>query len=119
MAHRFAVPASAEPPFEFEELWLYARMFRTNQAEGLRTFTARLVWLDSPPGERRVRDVWPLTPVRFTDALPVANVAWAIRPVTFPGLGLYEWRLVTPARKLGRVVSRVVAREYLQLERAP
>ena len=119
VTHRFAVVASAEPPFEFEELWLYARLYRTNNVEGVRRLAVRLAWLDRPAGEPLVRGAWPLVPVRFTNAYPTVNVAWAFRPVTLPGLGLYEWRLVTPARRLGRPVARVIAREYIQIERAP
>jgi hypothetical protein len=32
--HCFGVAPTAEPEFEFPEVWLYARLFRTNQVEG-------------------------------------------------------------------------------------
>jgi hypothetical protein len=114
--HRFGVPPVAEPTFFFDEVWLYARLFRTNQIEGTRAFSVRLLWLDSPGGAiavwtRRVSNV------RFSNAEPVANVAWALRPVEFPGLGLYEFQL--RVRRGARIRRRVIAREYIRIEHQP
>jgi hypothetical protein len=108
------VPPAAEPLFVFDEMWLYARLFRTNQGEGRREFSVRVVWLDAPgaPADVLTRR---LTPVRFSNAEPVANAAWALRPVTFPGLGQYEFRLRTRVRWRWRIV----AREYIRIGRQP
>jgi hypothetical protein len=72
--HRFGVPPSAEPEFLFDEVWLYARLFRTNQGEGTREFSIRVVWLDAPGGAREVL-TQRFTPVRLSNVEPVANVA--------------------------------------------
>jgi hypothetical protein len=61
----------------------------------------------------------PLTPVRFSNAEPIANAAWSLRPVGFPGLGRYEFQLLTSARHWSGTVERVRAREFIRIERQP
>jgi len=117
--HVFAVSPSTEPPFSFDEIWLYARLLRTNQAEGRRRFSVRLIWLDAPGGPRHVF-IRPLMPVRFSNQEPVANVAWAIRPTVFPGLGQYEFRLRARTRRRWSGTNHaIVAREFVRIERHP
>lgn len=116
--HAFTVSPSAEPPYSFDEIWLYARLFRTDQTEGRRDFSVRTVWLDAPGGAREVL-TQRLTPVRLSNAEPVANAAWSIRPMTFPGLGQYEFRLRTRVRQFAGSRWLVVAREYIRIEKHP
>ena len=118
VSHRLGVPTLAEPDFEFEELWLYTRLYRTNLGEGLRGFSVSLVWHDDPAGERVVF-TRQLSPVRLSNAYPVASVAWPLRPVAFPGLGLYEFRLLAIGQRWAGPIERIVAREYLRIERVP
>jgi hypothetical protein len=113
--HRFSVATGAEPGFEFDEVWLYARLFRSNQVEGTRQFSVKLVWLDAPGGARDVLSR-PLSIVRFTNAEPIVNMAWALRPIEFPGLGQYEFRLRTNVRRRVGTAQRIVAREFIQIE---
>jgi hypothetical protein len=116
--HVFAVPSGAEPSFSFDEIWLYARLFRTNQAEGRREFSVRLIWLDAPGSARHVF-IRSLTPVRFSNREPIANVAWSLRPTLFPGLGQYEFRLRARVRRWSRTKHAIVAREFIRIERQP
>ncbi|HJZ54365.1 MAG TPA: hypothetical protein VKE74_05380 [Gemmataceae bacterium] len=114
----YGIPPDAEFPFTFEEFWLYARLFRTNQAEGEREFSVRGVWLDAPNRPRTViRRL--LGQVRFTNAHPVQNIAWVLRPLKVPGLGQYEFRLRCRSRTSGQDVERIVAREFIRIERTP
>jgi hypothetical protein len=117
--HIFVVPPGAEPPFSFGEVWLYVRLFRTNQSEGRREFSVRLIWLDALGGPQHVF-IRPLMPVRFSNQEPVANVAWAVRPVVFPGVGQYEFRLrARTRRKWSGTKHAIVAREFITIERHP
>ena len=113
--HVYAIPSNAEPPFSFDDFWLYARLFRTNLAEGVREFSVRLIWLDAPAGPRHV-STRPLTSVRFSDREPIANAAWSYRPALLPGRGQYEFRLRVRTRKWSRTRHAVVAREFIRIE---
>lgn len=39
----YSVSPGAEAPFTFPEFWLYARLYRTNQGEGRRSFSVVVV----------------------------------------------------------------------------
>ena len=106
--HHYEVAPDAEPWFEFDELWLYARLFRTNVIEGMRSFSVELLWLDAPGGELLVR-TYASVSVRFTHIRPIVAVAWPLRPIRFPGLGRYKFCL--------RSGGRIVAREHLEIRR--
>jgi hypothetical protein len=118
VCYQYGVPPSTEPPIAFEILWLFVRLFRTNNAEGSRGFSVNVVWLDHPGGSRLVvrRDLGQL---RLSNAHPVADVAWAIRNLRLPGFGRYELQLRCLSRKVTGLKRRIVAREYIRIERIP
>jgi hypothetical protein len=117
VSYRYTVAPMEEPPFVREQFWLYARMFRVNNVEGVCRFVTRLVWVDAPGGERSVR-AFRIGSIRFTDSHPVQSTAWSVGPVHFPGLGRYEFRLFLRLRtKWGRRYLRPVAVEHVVLER--
>jgi len=116
--HRFTVAPGAEPSFEFDEIWLYARFFHSNQVEGIRKFSVKIVWLDAPGGSRDVFSR-PLSTVRFSNAEPIVNIAWSLRSIAFPGLGRYEFRLRTSSRNWSGPVNRIEAHEFIRIERLP
>jgi hypothetical protein len=111
------VPSDTEFPFEMAEFWLYARLVRTGPTVGERELKLELWWHDSPDGLIRLA-ARPLGPVRFTTERPVVNRAWVMRPLQFPGEGLFEFRLLTNRRRSWVTHVRQVANEYIRLRRA-
>jgi hypothetical protein len=86
----YRVPPGTEAP-EFEEFWLYTRLFLTNGVAGRREFlieVARSGLPEHPPFDTRTLG-W----VDFRPSLPVVNVAWPLRPLRFPSVGEYVFRL--------------------------
>lgn len=112
------VPPHTEFPYEQPELWLYARFIRTNDVVGDRELNLELWWHDAPGGETRL-SVDTVGPVRFAQDRPVVARAWVIRPLLFPGEGLYEFRLLDKRRRAGVKSRRLIANEYLRVVKAP
>jgi hypothetical protein len=92
VCHQYGVPTSTEPPLVFEVLWLFVRLFRMNDVEGYRDFSVNVVWLDHPDGRWLVSRRF-LGQIRLSNAHPIADAAWAIRKLKFPGFGRYELQL--------------------------
>lgn len=118
VCHSYGVPPDVELPVIFEVLWLFARLFRTNQKDGSRDFSVAVIWLDNPTGPRLVTRR-PLGQVRLSTAHPIADVAWALRGLRLPGFGRYEFRLRCATRTRIRSGHLIVAREYIRIERQP
>ena len=115
VSYRYGVPPGTEFPFEVEELWTYLRLFNMNGGVGSVPFFLALIWQDSSGGSRRV---WTRQYARipFRPNRAVVEAAFSIRPVTFPGPGWFEFRLLREVRL--RIGSRrlVIAREHLLIE---
>jgi hypothetical protein len=103
-----AVPADREWPVRLDGLAVYARFFNPRSID---EFTIQVVWLDAPEGRREVCEYRDLV-VRGRDRHALGWV-WGLSVTRFPGPGRYVLRL----RRLG--TRRVLARDYLEVTRAP
>jgi hypothetical protein len=118
VAYVYGVPPDAEFPVWFAELWVYARLFSTSAAGGTRDFSVQMIWRDAPGGAWVVRtDI--LVPVTFRPNRGVVNRAWVIRPVEFPGPGVYEFRLLCHISHWSGSKRRRVASEFIRIEHRP
>ena len=118
VGYLYIVAPNTEFPCQEFEFWLYARFFRQGSINGTRTFWLDVVWHDAPEGLRHVG--WKvLGTIRFSDRHPVANAAWPVRPVVFPGPGMYEFRLMVELNRPWGSEDRLVRSEYIRLERKP
>jgi hypothetical protein len=118
VCHQYSVPFSVEPPIVFEALWLFVRLFRTNDLQGYREFSASVIWLDHPDGRLLVTRRL-LGQIRLSNAHPIADVAWAIRNLRLPGFGQYEIQLRCLSRTVLGPKWRIADREYIRIERMP
>jgi hypothetical protein len=108
----YRVPPGTEAP-EFEEFWLYARMFVTNGATGRRTFSVEIARTGVP--EQQAFDTRSLGSVEFRNPTAAVNVAWALRPLRFPSVGDYTFRLMCEVSAVLKTEWRVVAREFIRI----
>ncbi|HEY3787393.1 MAG TPA: hypothetical protein VGL71_01005, partial [Urbifossiella sp.] len=89
-----AVPPDTEFPYSELEVWLYARFYRIGDViDGRRLPSLVVNWHNAPDGLRKL-DTWDLGTVRFSDRNSIINMAWPVRPLLFPGEGLYEFQLL-------------------------
>jgi hypothetical protein len=112
----YNVPPDAEPMFEYPEFWLYARLFRMTNQSGKREFSLRVLWNEAPTGPRTIM-MERLGKIRFGNFHPHVNAGWALRPMIFPGLGQYEFRLRIREQDVLGSRWRIVAREYIWITR--
>lgn len=110
VSYIYRVPPGTESP-EFEEFWLYARLFLTNGVDGTRKFT-----IDVAGPDKRVFLRKQVGTIRFSAANPVLNFAWPIRPIQFVTLGEYELRLLCEERTRRGAKNKLVATEYIRIE---
>jgi hypothetical protein len=118
VGYAYRLPPDAEFPFEELEIWLYARFYRTNGGVGRRQFSVDVYWCDAPGGAVRVGGRR-LGSIRFSGQQPVVSAAWPVRPMIFPGTGLYEFRLLTEVRRVWGVEDRPVLSEFIRVEKSP
>jgi hypothetical protein len=109
VSYIYRVPPGTESP-EFEEFWLYARLFLTNGVDGSRKFSIEVVG----PNQRVVVSQ-PVGEVRFSIARPVVNVSWPIRPIQFVVQGQYEFRLLCEEQTWRGPRNKLVATEYIRI----
>jgi hypothetical protein len=109
VSYIYRVPPGTESP-EFEEFWLYARLFLTNGVDGTRKFSIEVVGPDQRVFYRKQ-----FGEVRFSAASPVLNVTWALRPIQFVTLGKYEFRLLCEERTWRGATNRLVATEHIRI----
>lgn len=112
------VPPDTEFPFEQPELWLYARFIRTNDVAGVCDFSVELWWHDSPNG-LELLSTQSVGSVRFPVDRSVVHRAWAFRPLTLPGEGVFEFRLIRPSRRSWDPRPRRLANEFLRVRKSP
>ena len=111
--YRYGVSPDAElPELDF---WLYARFILTNGIDGIRDFSIGLYWLDAPEGDRWI-GTRHLGQVRFRSVLPVANAAWSLPNLKFPGRGRFEFRLTCELQTWRGKFDRDVASETIWIE---
>lgn len=110
VSYTYRIPPGTESP-EFEELWLYCRLFLANGVDGTRKFSIEVAGADQTVFYRkRVGEV------RFSAARPVSNVAWPLRPIQFVTLGQYELRLLCEERTWRGARNKLVATEHIRIE---
>lgn len=97
VCHRIGVPPETEFPFQLEELWAYLRLFNMNAGAATVPFHLSLLWNDAPGGPRRLR-TRPFAQIQYRPSRAVVEPAYSIRPLAFPGLGWYEFRLSREVR---------------------
>ena len=114
----YAVPPDTEFPFEGVAVWVYARLYHRNTVAGSREFAVEVFWHDSPTGVVQIGDR-ALSPVRFSGRHPVVSVAWPIRPLVYPGKGVYEFRLLAERRRPWGVERTPLRSEFISIVRHP
>jgi hypothetical protein len=114
VSYAYFVPPGTEAP-EFPELWVYARLFLTNGVTGGRTFSVEVARRTGNDDEVAFT-TFAFDPVTFRTPGAVVNVAWPLRPVTFPSVGDYVLRLLCEVNTWGGPDWRVVAREFIRIE---
>jgi hypothetical protein len=112
----YTIPPDTEFPFEGLEFWVYARFYRVGTVNGSRTFSLQVYWHDAPGGVTRIGGR-SLGAVRFSDRYPVVSAAWPVRPVVYPGVGLYEFQLLVELNRVWGQESRVLCSEYVRIAR--
>jgi hypothetical protein len=117
VGYRYSIPSDVEFPFEELEFWIYARLFRTNTVNGIRTFSVDVIWHDSPGGVSRIGGRT-LGTVRFSDQHPVVSAAWPVRPLLFPGIGMYEFQLLVEVRRSWGSEYKSIQSEFIRIERS-
>ena len=115
----FPVERDAEPPFDFSELWLYVRLYRTNSTVGDRRFSIGIYRVMPDGTERliRIQKGQSIT-VRNPNRIVYERV-WVLRDVKFPALGSYTIRLLCRYRKWSQWTTRSIATEYIEVWRKP
>lgn len=113
VGYYYRIPPGTETP-EFEEFWLYARLFLMNGVSGRREFVVEIARSGVP--EHPAFDVRTLGRVELRGSLPVVNAAWVLRPLRFPSVGEYVFRLMYRVTTRIRTEWRVAAREWIRLE---
>jgi hypothetical protein len=114
----YAIPPDTEFPFEELEFWVYARFFRVGAANGTRDFALDVFWHDAPSGVVRVGGR-SLGSVRFSDQHAVVSAAWPVRPLVFPGEGMYEFQLLVERHRSWGIERKPLRSEFIRLERLP
>lgn len=113
----YVVPPGTEAP-EFEEFWVYARLILTNGVSGGRTFAVEVARHTGDENEPAFSS-YVFTPVMFRTRNSVVNVAWPLRPMTFPSAGEYVLRLLCEVKSWSGTRWKVVAREFIKVEEHP
>jgi hypothetical protein len=116
VAFRYSIPPDAEFPFEELEFWVYARFFRSNNVNGSRKFSVEVIWHDAPGGITRIGGR-ALGSIRFSDLHPVVSAAWPVRPLLFPGTGMYEFQLQVEVRRSWGSEYVPLKSEFVRIER--
>lgn len=112
----YTVPPDTEFPVEELEFWVYARFYREGSVNGSRRFSLEVFWHDAAGGPARIGGR-ALGPVRFSDRHPVVSVAWPVRPLVFPGAGLYEFQLYVERNRRWGSENRLLRSEFVCIQR--
>jgi hypothetical protein len=112
----YAIPPDTEFPFEELEFWVYARFYRVGSVNGTRDFSLDVFWHDAPTGVVQVGGR-SLGSVRFSDQHAVVSAAWPVRPLVFPGEGMYEFQLLVELRRAWGSERKVLGSEFVRLAR--
>lgn len=113
VAYHYFIPPGAEWPVAVTNLWVYARLYRTNQEDGVRDDLELVIDREERAGVwRNVASEIVLSEVRLTSENPVVCAAWELPELTFPMPGLYALELWSrrPKRR-----PRRKAVEYIRL----
>ena len=114
VGYTLEMPPGAEPPFELDELWLFARFYRkgaVGRDPRMRLVVTRLT--GSRPIRFRPVD---LGSVSMSHVEGVIDIAWPIRPFSIVLGGRYEIRLQTVRQTFRGLKWKTVGREYLFIE---
>jgi hypothetical protein len=116
VGYTYRIPPDTEFPFEELEFWVYARFYRLGSFAGSRRFSLEVYWHDTagqvvPVGGRS------LGAVRFSSRHAVVSAAWPVRPLVFPGEGMYEFRLLIDRRRPWGIDRRPLRSEFVYIER--
>jgi hypothetical protein len=118
VGYEYAIPSDTEFPFEELEFWTYARFYRLDAVNGSRSFSLDVFWHDAPGGITRIGGR-SLGSVRFTDRFSVVSAAWPVRPLVFPGEGLYEFQLLLDLRRSWGIEYKPLRGEFVRIVRQP
>jgi hypothetical protein len=107
-------PGSEYPEID---LWLYLRLFRTNNETVARRIRIDVFWLDAPGGERWIF-TYPHGRVQFGSDTAVLETALHLGTIPFQGRGRYEFRIVCKRKRRWQDATEevVVGSEYLRIE---
>jgi hypothetical protein len=112
----YSIPPDTEFPFEELEFWVYARFYRVGSINGSRDFSLDVFWRDSPRGVVQIGGR-SLGSVRFSDQHSVVSAAWPVRPLVFPGVGMYEFQLLVDVPRSWGNERRLLRSEFVRIER--
>ncbi len=112
----YAIPPDTEFPFEELEFWVYARFYRVGSVNGSRIFSLDVFWHDAPGGVVQVGGR-SLGSVRFSDREAIVSAAWPVRPLVFPGVGLYEFQLLVELHRSWGSERRPLRSEFIRIVR--
>jgi hypothetical protein len=118
VGYDYAIPPDTEFPFEEFEFWVYARFYRVGTVDGPRTFALDVFWHDAPGGVTRIGGR-SLGTVRFSARFPVVSAAWPVRPLVFPGEGMYEFQLLVELHRSWGSEYRPLRSEFIRIARQP
>lgn len=116
VGYLYLIPPDTEFPFEELEFWVYARFYRVGTHNGFRRFALETLWHDAPGGVRSVGSR-SLGSVRFHDRHPIVSAAWPVRPLVFPGSGVYEFQLQVELRRTWGVERHALRSEFVRIEK--
>lgn len=112
VSYLFRLAADVEFPTTLSDAWVYCRVIN-DRADARRVeFAVEVVWLDGRDGEE-LTSYYPGINVTFRDGDPVTSRVWKLPYLRLFGEGRYELRLRSGRR------SRLVAREFIRIEREP